>query len=383
MQSLTCSGILSVVPAALLVCAASAQAPEIIHYTFDAGDATNYASGGIGDGIPGAGVGFGPGVLCAGSGNPAVMATATGSTCAIDTGWMPAIAGTDWSVGCHVDWSGQSVGTTTLQYLFGATSSGSNFRCFVGGVAGADDLMLRGPFTELLLPGGGDNAAAVHVVFVCDSAAGEIRGYLNGVLGITVPQPAPTITASANFEVLKYAATSSSVSAGVIVDDFRFYSRALVQAEIDAWVLCGGGGSIGTNYCTAVPNSTGQIGTMSATGSDEAAANNVRLTASDLPNMQFGIFLTSMDQGFVPGGGGTSNGNICLGGLIGRYRQGSQILSTGVTGSFSLPINLMTIPQGSGIAAAMAGDSWNFQAWHRDGGGLGSNFTDGLEIIFQ
>ncbi len=142
-------------------------------------------------------------------------------------------------------------------------------------------------------------------------------------------------------------------------------------------------GGIGTNYCTAVPNSTGQTGSMSATGSDVAAANDVTLIASDLPNMQFGIFVTSLDQGFIAGGGGTSNGNICLGGSIGRYQAASQILSTGQTGSFALPINLMTVPQGNGSVAVMAGDSWNFQAWHRDGVGLGSNFTDGLEILFQ
>jgi hypothetical protein len=31
----------------------------------------------------------------------------------------------------------------------------------------------------------------------------------------------------------------------------------------------------------------------------------------------------------------------------------------------------------------MAGQTWNFQAWHRDQVGLGSNFTDGLEIQFN
>ena len=143
------------------------------------------------------------------------------------------------------------------------------------------------------------------------------------------------------------------------------------------------GGGLGTNYCTTVANSTGQSGSMSATGSDVAADNDLTITASNLPSMQFGIFLTSLTQGFIAGGGGTSNGNICLGGTIGRYRGPGQILSTGQTGSISLTINLMTIPQGSGLATAMAGDSWNFQAWHRDGVGQGSNFTDGLEIVFQ
>ena len=93
--------------------------------------------------------------------------------------------------------------------------------------------------------------------------------------------------------------------------------------------ICSGGpSSLGTNYCTAVANSTGSIATVSATGSAGAAANNFTLMAADLPNNQFGIFVTSMTQGFVPGAGGTSNGNLCLGGALGRFTQPSQILST-------------------------------------------------------
>ena len=139
-------------------------------------------------------------------------------------------------------------------------------------------------------------------------------------------------------------------------------------------------GPIGTNFCMAAANSIGQTGTMSANGSLNVVNNDVTLTASDLPPNQFGIFVTSMIQGFVPGAGGTSNGNICLGGAIGRYTGPGLILSTGAAGTFSLPIDLTAMPQGNGTVAAMAGQSWNFQAWHRDSVGLGSNFTDGLEL---
>ena len=148
-------------------------------------------------------------------------------------------------------------------------------------------------------------------------------------------------------------------------------------------VLSGPTGSIGSNYCMAENNSTGVPATMSAEGSLTVADNDVTLTASDLPLNQFGIFVTSMDQAFVPGAGGTSNGNICLGGAIGRYQAPSQILSSGATGEFSLTINLPTMPQGAGSVAVMNGDTWNFQAWYRDGVGLGSNFTDGLQIDFN
>lgn len=147
--------------------------------------------------------------------------------------------------------------------------------------------------------------------------------------------------------------------------------------------LGGGGIPIGMNYCTAAANSTGQTGSISANGSDVATNNDVTLLASGLPTNQFGIFLTSMTQGFTPGAGGTSNGNICLGGMIGRYSLPNQILTTGSAGEFSMAIDLDQTPQGASFVSIMGGESWSFQAWHRDPVGVGSNFTNGLEISFQ
>ena len=140
---------------------------------------------------------------------------------------------------------------------------------------------------------------------------------------------------------------------------------------------------LGQNYCIAATNSTGSIGSMSAIGSPIASQNSVLLMASDMPTNQFGIFVTSRDQGFVMGAGGTSNGNLCLSGTLGRFSAPSQILTTGGSGSFDLAIDLTMVPEGGGFASVMAGETWNFQAWHRDTVGLGSNFTEGLEIIFQ
>lgn len=145
-----------------------------------------------------------------------------------------------------------------------------------------------------------------------------------------------------------------------------------------------GSSGIGTNYCgPAAPNSSGASAVASADGSTVAASNQVTLSASGMPANQFGIFVASMAPGFVPGASGTSNGNLCLGGTIGRLRDPNQILGTGTAGAFSLGIDLTSIPQGSGTVAVIGGQSWYFQAWFRDGVGLGSNFTDGLRIDFQ
>lgn len=139
------------------------------------------------------------------------------------------------------------------------------------------------------------------------------------------------------------------------------------------------GNQIGTNYCMANPNSTGATGQISAAGTAVASANSFTLIASDLPPNQFGLFIASLSQGFSPNAGGTSNGNLCLGGQIGRINI---VQNTGANGEFSLMLDLTAIPQGNGSVAVMAGDVWNFQAWHRDGVGQGSNFTNGLEVPF-
>lgn len=139
---------------------------------------------------------------------------------------------------------------------------------------------------------------------------------------------------------------------------------------------------IGSRYCIAAPNSTGRTGALFASGQALAAANDLRLIARHLPESAFGYFLTSRDSGFVSNPGGSS-GNLCLGGAIGRYVGPGEIRNSGATGSFSLVIDLTQVPQPTGAVAALSGDVWRFQAWHRDvvGGVPTSNFTSGLEIL--
>lgn len=138
--------------------------------------------------------------------------------------------------------------------------------------------------------------------------------------------------------------------------------------------------SIGTNYCgPANLNSTGKSATLSAFGADVAADSFLTLIASDLPGNQFGYFLASETQGFVPFPPG-SQGNLCLGGNIARFRK--KILSSGSQGSFGLTPNLDAVPT-SPPSSVMSGETWNFQAWFRDlNPNPTSNFTDGLSVTF-
>ncbi|QDV05667.1 Lectin C-type domain protein [Planctomycetes bacterium Poly30] len=142
--------------------------------------------------------------------------------------------------------------------------------------------------------------------------------------------------------------------------------------------------SLGTNYCMANVNSTGAIGRMSASGSLTASNNDVTLTASEIPRLSFGFFITSTVEGFVMNPGGSS-GNLCLLGAIGRYVGPGQIQNSGVAGEINLPINLAQTPTPTGFVSVLAGDTRSFQLWHRDssGGTPTSNFTDGLRLTFN
>ncbi len=141
---------------------------------------------------------------------------------------------------------------------------------------------------------------------------------------------------------------------------------------------------IGANYCMANPNSTGVSASIAAVGSRCVADNDVTLIASNLPAGNFGFFINSRTQGFLPNPAG-SEGNLCILGEIGRFNQPGQVMQADASGSIVLPIDLMQIPTPTGFTAAMAGDTWNFQAWYRDTSpaGLTSNFTDGVEVVFN
>ena len=134
---------------------------------------------------------------------------------------------------------------------------------------------------------------------------------------------------------------------------------------------------IGTPYCSATTNSTGQASSMTAAGSTDASLNALRLTISGLPLNTNTLFIGSKAQNFVvfPG---SSQGHLCLGGTIARFM--TQIQSSGSNGRASIWVDLTSIPILGGTAV-QAGDSWNWQGWHRDL--MGSNFSLPLEVTFD
>ena len=158
---------------------------------------------------------------------------------------------------------------------------------------------------------------------------------------------------------------------------------ARIAGDVDMGAVEGGFGDPIPN-CVSAPNSTGLVGLLAATGSPMAGDNDFTLTMSSLPVNQIGAFVASRIQGFTASPGG-STGNLCLGGSIGRFFGPHQLGTSGPEGLISLRIPLTMIPQGLAFTAVQAGETWNFQGWHRDvvGGGASSNFSSGLAVTFH
>lgn len=128
-------------------------------------------------------------------------------------------------------------------------------------------------------------------------------------------------------------------------------------------------------YCSANPNSTGQAATIAATGSSRVEDNDLVLSATQLPQSQFGYFLMSQSTDFVPGFGG-SDGILCLGGP--QIRFSKDVLNSGSQGEMSLVVDNQDLPSGANF---LPGDTWFFQLWYRDVGNT-SNTSAGVQVDF-
>lgn len=143
---------------------------------------------------------------------------------------------------------------------------------------------------------------------------------------------------------------------------------------------------MGTTYCApSVPNSTGSSASMTSIGSPVVTDDDARLIARDLPADTFVLFACSQTQGFVANPGG-SQGDLCLGGAIGRFAgiRGYSVATASTSGCATLDFSPGQVPTPQGLVAALPGETWNFQAWYRDANpNPTSNFTDGLSLTFQ
>jgi len=161
--------------------------------------------------------------------------------------------------------------------------------------------------------------------------------------------------------------TGTATSLGYIWNDNS--SSYWNRLQID----CTGGG-VGTSYCVSTVNSTGAASTISGSGSGSISANDLILSADNLPQ-QPGIFIAGPSSTQIP----FFNGFLCVSptGL-----QRFTTVSTPVGGTVSEVVDLSSsVPGGMNVAA---GAPYFYQRWNRDpaGGGGSANFSDGLEVQY-
>ena len=131
-------------------------------------------------------------------------------------------------------------------------------------------------------------------------------------------------------------------------------------------------------------NSTGAGGVLAASGSTSVAADDLVLTASQLPASQFGLFIVGGGQNDLPFGDGLR----CVApGPTGLNRfnppQPSSPGGTLTRGPGLVAYSQVSFPLVGHLAA---GGTYHFQAWYRDPVGSpcgsGFNLTNGLEVTF-
>jgi hypothetical protein len=141
-------------------------------------------------------------------------------------------------------------------------------------------------------------------------------------------------------------------------------------------------GTFGQEYCEAVPNSTGSEGHLRALGDPSLGQGALRLAVTEVPAFQSVLVLAGRTRTSVfpvP----SSVGRLCVGGPLGRFA--GQVLASGPAGQAWLDVDLGQLPTPTGAVAAQPGETWTFQAWHRDAGpsGPSSNFTRAVAVVFQ
>ena len=202
-------------------------APEILHYKFDGTGtsvpnfATNPPSGTATATISGGQTQSGG--LLIGTGG-------SSSTDFLSTGWRTNLPSTGWTITFYIG-NTPTVHSGTANYIFGDNSA-SSFRAFYGGAAGANNIILRGSFNDVIATNSVGTTTASRVAFVYDPSFNVIRAYVAGVLVNTVAQPPLSVVGTGFFKVGGYS-TLTGLSNGAVMDEFRVYRRALTSEEVE------------------------------------------------------------------------------------------------------------------------------------------------------
>ncbi len=136
---------------------------------------------------------------------------------------------------------------------------------------------------------------------------------------------------------------------------------------------------LGSVVCSSATNSSGAVGRLQVCGTGDPDGV-LKLTGFALPTNQFGFYMMSMSTQALP----VFSGTLCLDAPIVRLDNGpNAVLNSGLMGVMRRDLHLTTLPQG---VVVQAGETWNFQLWHRDfeSPGIGStaNFSEAVMVTF-
>ncbi|MDE0892328.1 MAG: integrin alpha [Planctomycetota bacterium] len=300
---------------------------EIHRFSTQAGDALGCSVGGAGD--------------VDGDGIPDVIVGASGAD---DNG--------DFSGAAYV----YSGATGSLIHSFAGRSDGDQFGNCVSGAGDVD-----GDGTPDLLVGAiNDDYAGIYggAATVFSGATGDVLAYL----------PASEAGGSMGSNVQEAGDVDNDG-----LGDFLVGAMRAGVGEPGLAILYAGRSCAAFNYCEGLVNSTGSRGDISWSGSTSHSANALTLSASGLPNNQFGLFFYGPNQLRISFG----NGLRCVGG--GVFRLAPPALTSGI-GEIYRDVDFNAAPMNAGAGLVVPGSRWNFQFWYRDPAASGSTFnlTNGL-----
>ncbi|HEX7871168.1 MAG TPA: LamG-like jellyroll fold domain-containing protein [Chryseobacterium sp.] len=210
------------------------QTPELLYYKFE-GTSTNIPN--LATSPPtGTLVGEIVGNLTLGSnttclGNGLIGSGSTGTSNYFNTKWNLALSGS-WTI--HLKFNNYTSNVTTVYYLLGdAITGGNSFRMFTNGAPGTGGVRLTANgMSNVDIPAVfSTTPELVDLIIVYDSSLQNIKAYVNGVLKTTVTQSTPLVFNGALFKLGTYA-TNTGMKAGMTMDEFGLFSRAITDAEI-------------------------------------------------------------------------------------------------------------------------------------------------------
>lgn len=225
-------------PVLLLASLVAGQSvPEILYYKFNEGSGSstsNIAVPGQGSTNPSI---TGHQLSASGGqfGGSLAGVTNTSGGNRVNTGWVTNLGSGSWTVGFWIHLHGVTGNNPTeLMYVFGDPTAGQ-FRCFINSSAGAGNIRMRGPMTELGSLGAPLLTGGHYVHWVYNAANTNLALYIDASLNGSVSQPGGlSLNGTGAFQVGGYSGGGSpqSLRTGVNLDEFRVYDRALSAAEI-------------------------------------------------------------------------------------------------------------------------------------------------------